>query len=276
MSPLFVTRSDGGPLRRASQALEQRGSEICASVARAVPFFTRQRVIVSTGSSRSGPLGELLSDDTHPLVLHLATDPGGSRAALALDRAAAAFLLDGVLGGPPGPLLELPGELTGPQRALLGRTLSRIAESISKVFAATSGFSLTRLPPVSGQPHGDAIFVALDLRLGDPTVAATMTLAVAREALLANAGPINSPDRPVDPRVATTLEAVELELVAELGRLKMSFGALCALRVGDILTLDTALSDAVSVRADSENLFEGRPTTSGDRIAICIEGRHSA
>jgi flagellar motor switch protein FliM len=72
------------------------------------------------------------------------------------------------------------------------------------------------------------------------------------------------------------IEEVELELVVELARIRMTLGHLSVLKAGDTIRLDVPVGAAVDVRADGHVVLRGQPTTNAGQIAIRIEGRHAS
>jgi flagellar motor switch protein FliM len=204
--------------------------------------------------------------------MHLATDPGGWRAALVIDANATSFLMEGALGGDGSSLPELSSKgLSGAQAAIIGRVADRIATAFSSVLVESTRFGFTKLPSTTEGPPGGALLASLGLGLGEHSEYGTLTLLLAKEALLGTAAAPAAREAPVDPRVIGTLVGVELELVVELGRLSMTLGALSALRAGDTLLLDVPVDGTVAVRVGDQNLLTGRPTTSGSRLAVRVE-----
>jgi len=270
---------DNRPARRAACAFDAHAHDLGAALRRAVPFLVRRGVEVAAGPALpSATLPSALAELSNPAyVLHLATDPGGFRAALALDAIANAFLIDGALGGDgtKPPTLDEKG-LTSPQSALVGRIAHRIAETFSAALSGTAGFGFTKLPPSAGGPPPDMSFASLKITLGAEGQSGTMALLVAREALLAGTQPAAPRTPTFDPRIIATMQDVEIDLVVELGRVTMSLGAITALRVGDMLRLDVPLDGTVAIRCGEQPLLAGIPTTSGSRLAVRIAARHGA
>lgn len=278
-SSLVDAGSDNRPARRAACAFDAHAHDLGAALRRAVPFLVRRGVEVAAGPAQpSVTLASALADLASPsYVLHLATDPGGFRAALAIDATANAFLIDGALGGDgtKPPTLDEKG-LTGPQSALVGRIAHRIAETFSAALGGAAGFGFTKLPATAGGPSPDMSFASLQITLGAEGQSGKMILLVAREALLAGTQPTAPRTPAFDPRILATMQEVEIDLVVELGRVTMSLGAITALRVGDMLRLDVPLDGTVAVRCGEQPLLSGIPTTSGSRLAVRIAARHGA
>src|SRR4029077_2398658 len=101
---------------------------------------------------------------------------------------------------------------------------------------------------------------------------------VPKEALLAGGEDTQDPSASrVDPRVARVVEHVELNLVAELARMRVTLRQLSNLRVGDTIRLEVPVGAAINVRADGCVVLRGHPTTSAGQIAIRVAAaRHGS
>jgi flagellar motor switch/type III secretory pathway protein FliN len=76
-----------------------------------------------------------------------------------------------------------------------------------------------------------------------------------------------------DPRMTEAMKDVSIEIVAELGRLKVGLRNLLAWRVGQVLRLSTAVDDPVVLRVARVTKFAGRPVISRGQLAVEIRGR---
>jgi flagellar motor switch protein FliM len=76
-----------------------------------------------------------------------------------------------------------------------------------------------------------------------------------------------------DPKMAEAVKDVPIEVVAELGRLKIGLRNLLAWRVGQVIRLTTAIDDPVMLRIGGVTKFAGRPVISRGQLAIEIRGR---
>ncbi len=275
-SSLVDAGADARPARRAAAALDVHAHDLGAALRRAVPFFVRRGIQVAAGPGTAASLSAVVAELAPPsYTLHLATDPGGFRSAIVIDATANAFLLDGALGGDGTKPPELdPKGLSGPQSALVGRIAQRVAETFSTALNSSAGFGFTRLPPSAGGPPAETQFAALKLALGDEGARGTLMLLVSKEALHAGTAAPAARALPFDPRIVATMQEVEIDLVVELGRIRMSLGDISQLRVGDMLKLDVPLDGTVVVRSSGQPLLQAFPTTSGSRLAVRIAGRH--
>lgn len=278
MMPLAT--SDSGPFRRAVAVADRQGSALAAALRRSIPFLTRRGVGVVAESARAVTMPQLLAELPAPwYVAQLVTDPGGQRAALALAGPAVAYLLEGMLGGDGAQPPELPAEgLSGPQQALLSRVADSILHGLSNALGSGLGLRLARLPDHAGGAPIDSPMVALPLAIGEPEAGRRVLVAIAKDALLASNAATATASRKeaVDARVAATLSDVQLELCAELGRVRMTLGELTSLKVGDTLRLSVPVEGIVQVRANGLPLLDGKPTTAGSQLAIKIVARHDA
>ena len=64
---------------------------------------------------------------------------------------------------------------------------------------------------------------------------------------------------------------VELDVVAELGKVRLPLEAIAQLAVGDVIRLSLPLDERARICAGGATLFHGRPTASGHVVAVAIE-----
>jgi flagellar motor switch protein FliM len=303
---LISVTSEGGSAV-AEETMQRAAASIASGVRRAVPFLGRRRataVAIAPATVRANTFGKDLVDPFY--VCSLAAEPGGSRAMLALDAQAIAFLLEGMLGGDGSdtPKLAKKG-LSGPQRAFIDRIVGNIVTSVSSSLGKALGLTLTKLPQLMNERPADGVVVKLPIQFHDTapkvveskkefsldefdmpsmrgasssqngpeeaTVFGTMFLAISKTALIAaRAANLAHRVQQVDPRLAASLRQVEVNVVAELGRVRLTLGGLSALRVGDTLRLDVPVDGDVEVRVEDQPLFRGQPTTHGSQLAIQV------
>lgn len=268
-SGLFGASED--PLDVALGELSARGGPLGAALKRAIPFLFRDGVAVAADPAVSVDRASFEAELAAPRhVVTLCTEPTGF-AALLLDAPAVAFLLDGALGGNGAnpPALAAEG-ITGPQKALLGRILGTVVPAFSAPLEAAMGLRLRR-PAAGDDLDAPATVAALRFRLGEDGVGGSIALTLASGALLACAAPgKKSAPGGFDPVLAAALGNCELELVAELGRVKLTLHQLAGLHVGDVLDLPTPVGSAIPVRVDDRVLFRGHPITSGSHVAVRV------
>lgn len=260
---------DEDPKERATAELDVRSATLAAALRRAVPFLFRGGHPVTADAAEATTLAALEEELGTPRhVLPLRIEPDGVAAALLCDAAAVAFLLDGALGGDgSSPPTLTPEGLTGPQRALLQRVIAGIVPGFSATLEAGLGLTLRRPTPPDEPLPKDV--TALRFRLGEGGVGGCVALALGRQAMLAAASPARRSSAS-DPILTAALGAVEIEIVVELGRLRLTLGEVASLRVGDVLGLPTPVGSAVNVRTDGRMLFRGHPTTSGTHVAVRV------
>ncbi len=140
------------------------------------------------------------------------------------------------------------------------------------------------IPRAFGGALGSRLGLTIEVTAGaTPTrvgVGVLLTFALAGGGVLALALPIAvlgdaqaAADAAVDGRIAAALVDVEVDVVAELGKVRLPLSALSALAVGDIVHLSLPLDERARVCAGGAVLFRGRPTASGGTIGIAIEGQ---
>lgn len=272
---LLKSAVEGQRLRGAASALHDVGPPLAAAIRRALPFLARRGTTVLPIATATVALDEAMADLPSPRYrMSLVTAPDAGSGAVVLDAAAISLLLDGVLGGDgkhPAPLD--PSGLSTPQIALLQRTLAGVVDTLAATLKLRLGLAIAPAPSAVGRsaPSDEGTPATLTFQLGENPEDGKLVLALPSDALLQHADRKGAPPGE-DPRVARTLQEVDLELVAELGRLKVSLQRLASLRVGDVLRLDVAVDSAVSVRADGRPILAGRPTSSSGRIAVKITG----
>jgi flagellar motor switch protein FliM len=262
---------EGGRVRRAAGALEQASPQLASALRRAMPFLVRHGGQVALCFARAIPIGELLADLPRPVhATHLVVAPGAARGAIVLDAGAIAMILDGVLGGDGSALPELDGAgLSPPQVALVARVLDGVVRSVSEVLQRRFGISLEASAPDGDDASSEAAPVACSFELGAGTQIGRVVLLVPKEALLGSIeDQRDQSTNGIDPRVAGVVEQVELDLVAELTRMKLTLRQLTNLRVGDTIRLDVPVGGTINVRADGHPVLRGHPTTSAGQIAI--------
>lgn len=302
---LISVTSEGGSAL-AEEAMRRAAPSLAAGVRRGVPFLGRRRATATAGEPstvRGSEFGRELEEPSY--ICPLAVEPGGSRAMLALDANAIAFMLEGMLGGDGTDTPKLPKKgLSAPQRAFIDRILGSIVLGLSGALAKSIGLSLTKLPQLVNERSADGVLVQLPIDFRDvapktetkkeftlddfdaPSLRGganstpgespagsfgTILLAVSKSALnAARAATQSKKIERVDWRIAATMREVRVNVVAELGRLKLKLGDLAKLRVGDTLRLDVQVNGEIDVRVENQALFKGRPTTLGSQLAIEI------
>jgi flagellar motor switch protein FliM len=264
---------EGERVRKAARILERESPRLAAALRRAVPFLSRRRVPIALAYTRATPIAELLESVPRPIhVVHLVTSPGSARGALLLDAGAIAMFLDGVLGGNGQtlPVLNATG-LTTPQAALASGLAVGIVRAFSDSLGASIGLRLESRPADVDEATAQSAPIACVLEFGVDERIGRVVLLLPKEVLLASAAEADPPaNQAVDARITAVLENVEIDLVAELGRVSMRVSDLTAIKVGDMLRLDVPVNGMVSVRANDHVLYRGRPTTNGGQISVKI------
>lgn len=259
-----------GPLKRAMSQFDRQASAMAGAIRRSVPFLVRCGVAVTPDPA--APSGSATLEQEMPaptFVVHLATDPGHVRGQLIFGAEAVSYLLDGLLGGDgAAPPVLSPEGLTGPQRVLLSRIADGVLEALAATCEAVAGFRLVKVA-VAMDEIDDGALVAVSFRLGVDGQSGRIVLALGKDALLGGSTP-KPRGLGVNPRIAAALGAVEIELVAELGQVRMKIGDLAALRVGHVLATTVPIGGTIRLRTGNRHLYRGYPTTSGGQVAIRI------
>lgn len=277
LKSLFGDAAKAGGQHRILAILDERSGDIAAALRRGVPFLMRRGINLDPGLATLVKAPALLTETATPWFhIPLATDPGGSRAMLVLDVGTISYFLDAALGGdandddPP-----MTRELTGAQRAAIGRLADPMVKLLSEVFLSL-GVRFRRLPNATGIPT-DGEFAVLAFKVGGRDDRKIL-VAVSRDALASAGTPVLAGSRrgESESRVPAILANVEVELVAELGRVERRLASIDALRVGHVIRLDTPVQSPVTVRIQGKPIFRGRPTTSGTQLAVSVTERFDA
>jgi flagellar motor switch protein FliM len=268
---------EGERVRRAASALERVAPLLASALKRAMPFLASRGASVALSFARAMPIGDLVQDLARPIhATHLVVTPGGSHGAIILDGGAIAIVLDGVLGGDGSalPPLDAAG-LTSPQIALLARVNDSVVRAFSEVLSKKLGLTIQSETPDADAAIAEGAPVACCLEFGSGEHVGKVVLLLAKEALLGDSEAKEKTERAAhDPRVAAVVGGVELEVVAELARVRMTLGRVSSLKAGDTIRLDVPVGGAVNVRVDGRPLLRGHPTTSAGQMAIRVAAGH--
>ncbi|HSO36314.1 MAG TPA: FliM/FliN family flagellar motor switch protein [Labilithrix sp.] len=267
MSGLARLGITGERSRRAQDNLGRASADLVLALRRVLPFLTRKRVAVVAAPPRTALFAELAEAVPNlTFTMPFVAGPNRAPGVLAIDATGIARILDGVLGGGDGdPSAPAPTTLSSAQIALAGR----VSEGILRAFAEAVRSRLGLVIEASG---GTAVTDAgagavLSLALAGGGVVA---LAIPLSALGEGLGAVESSDG----RMAAVVVEIELEVVVELGKVRLPLSALASLAVGDIVQLSLPLDEQARVCAGGAVLFRGRPTATGVTIGIAIE-RHA-
>jgi flagellar motor switch protein FliM len=269
---LLTLGSAGEHGQRARAQIEALGPRFSVAIRRALPFLGRKGgsvTLVATEVCRTTKLYE--SVERPVFAQSFVTLPSDDQGAVVLDRGAVGIVLDGTLGGDgtePPPLLP---NLSPAQTALVGRSMQGILSALSEVTTAAFGMRLAAVGATlrDAEVETAPLVSTFEMRCGEAI--GRLLLAVPRHASF-DSSQVQAADEAPDGSVKSTMDDVEIELVAELGRMPMSLARLIALAVGDTLPLNVPVGDNVRVRAGERLLFLGVPTTSAGRIAIRVVG----
>ncbi len=279
-NPLLRSALGGARMEKASGSFSKEAPRLLVALRRAVPFLSRRRVPIRIASVRPCSLTDLIAGLPRPAFVQSLSVRGagtGGRGAIVLDANASALFLDGVLGGDGSGLPELPpAGLTAPQSALIAGITSNIVRTFAEALEVAFAVQVTPARDDSSDDlSAERASIACVIEIGEPTGPAGETpcaqviVSLPKEVLgtPADADPAVLKS---DARVAQVLETVELDVVAELGRVRLRVGDFVRLAVGDTLKLDVPVNADVTVRAESREIFRGRPTTSAGQIALAI------
>lgn len=259
----------GGRGRAACARVAELSSDLATALRRGVPFLARRRVAVTAELPRCVSFADLALDMTivhaSAFVVRSSRTTGASlRGLILIDEAALARILDGVLGGEGVSTLGS-ASLTSAQNALASRVSSAMLRSFGDVLATR--LKLTVEPTAAKEIQaGSAVLVTLALEGGGRILVALPLSAVGADE------PATESEH-VDSGIAAAMTEVEIDIIAELGKVRLPLQTIAGLQVGDVVRLSLPLDERARVCAGGAVLFHGRPTASGEVVAVALERR---
>jgi flagellar motor switch protein FliM len=284
-------------LKGAMYAMSHVAQRFARGARKTLPFLVKRRArlvpepvcIVDLGAERvveRGPVFEIL----------LEADEGPAWACLTLGPEALSVMLEGALGGSEKNASSgIGADLTLAQAALVGKLARRLAEDFAEAVKSEVGIALraTSARSIPAGDERDAAFAdglraecAFEGIVGDARIAIAMGAgggasappqprAPGAEALeSASKEQGDEGEESSDPRMAEAMQEVPVEVVAELGRVRLGLRRVLSLEVGQVLRLATAVDDPVIVRVAGVEKFRGAPVISRGQLSVEIRGRH--
>lgn len=269
-------------LKGAMYAMSHVAQRFARGARKTLPFLVKRRArlvpepvcIVDLGAERvveRGPVFEIL----------LEAEDGPAWACLTLGPEALSVMLEGALGGSEKNASSgIGADLTLAQAALVGKLARRLAQDFADAVKGEVGISLrtTSARSIPAGDERDAAFAdglraecAFEGISGDARIA----IAMGAEALESAANDQDGEEEETnDPRMAEAIAEVPVEVVAELGRVRLGLRRVLSLEVGQVLRLATAVDDPVIVRVAGIEKFRGAPVISRGQLSVEIRGRH--
>jgi flagellar motor switch protein FliM len=253
----------GGRGRVACAKAVVAGPELIVALKRALPFLARKRLPIKLDTARCVSFADLAADDQIVYTSAFSEKTTNARGLVFFDEAALARVLDGALGG--GDATKLPSlKLTSAQNALALRVTASVMKAFAEALAGKLGLSVE---PSSNKEIDAGVAVVLGLCIdgeGGGVISVALPLACIR---------VDEPSEPpkVDDGIAAAMLEVDVDIVAELGKVRLSLDAIARLQVGDVVRLSLPLDERARVSAGGAVLFHGRPTASGDVVAVALE-----
>lgn len=268
-------------LKGAMYAMSHVAQRFTRSARKTLPFLVKRRArlvpepvcIVDLGAERvveRGPVFEIVME----------AEEGPAWACLTLGPEALGVMLEGALGGSEKNASSgIGADLTLAQAALVSKLARRLAEDFAEAVKSEVGIVL-RATSARSIPAGDERDAAFADGLrsectfegmpGD----ARISIAMGAEALESAAKGEEEPPLANDPRMSEAIIEVPVEVVAELGRVRLGLRRVLSLEVGQVLRLATAVDDPVIVRIAGVEKFRGAPVISRGQVSVEIRGRH--
>jgi len=269
----------GGRGRAACVRVAEFAGELATAIRRAVPFLSRKRIAITAEEPYCVSFADLAADETivhsSPFSIATTTAPN-ARGLVLIEELALSRLLDGVLGGDgavPAMASESPTkQLTSAQMALASRVSATMLRAFADVLNAHLKVVVTPTAAKEIEP-GAAVMIALALDGGGRIlIALPMSVIPAAQAEAAQDDEKAAPAKPkIDPNIAFAMNEVELDIVVELGKVRLPLRMIADLKVGDVVRLGLPLDERARVSAGGAELFQGRPTASGDVVAVMLE-----
>jgi flagellar motor switch protein FliM len=268
-------------LRAALQMMAQIAARFARSARRTLPFMVRQKTrLMPQGVSITSPTeGDSPAFTGPSFEVLLESDDVPAWASLTINTSALRLILEGSLGArsPGSGLLGI--ELTLAQRALVARVARSLADDLANAVREDVGIRLSIVSShgrtsdeISDLPDSDGLRV--DCIFEDIAEEPRITVAVAVSAL-ESASKRDDDEQPMtgDPRMHEAIKDVPVEVIAELGRIKVGLRELLTWRPGQVLRLSTAVDDPILLRVSGMTKFAGRPVISRGQLSIEIKGR---
>jgi flagellar motor switch/type III secretory pathway protein FliN len=259
---------DSPKAREAGDILWAERTRVEAAIRRAMPTLARVKNGVRVQQPTPALLADVLDAVCGPHYASPLVVGGTGHGAFVLDGRAVALGIQSVLAGGKGepPVLD-PAGLSPAQRALASRLAGGLLAACREALASR-GLAIEPRPG-DEMPRGPLVAVRVLLGEGETPGEVVLLVPIAEVAAVAR------PPRPESKADAPSIDLahVEIDVVVELGKAKLTLSHIGNLAVGDLVRVPLPLDAAARVRVGDKVLFRGRPTTSGHQIAIAIE-RH--
>lgn len=253
----------GGRGRAACARAAEAGNELAVALKRAMPFLARKRLAVTAEPAKCLSFADIAADNALVYTAAFNEKTSHTRGLILFDEAGLARVLDGVLGG--GDATTLPSlKLTSAQTALANRVSAGLLRAVADALAARLGLSI-EASAAKDIDAGVAVIVPLTIQ-GGGTISVALPLACIKVEAVDE---VAASDENAD--IAAAMSDVELDIVAELGKVRLSLAAISKMQVGDIVRLPLRLDERARVSAGGAVLFHGRPTASGEVVAVALE-----
>jgi flagellar motor switch protein FliM len=188
-------------------------------------------------------------------------------------------LIDRMLGGKGEPIGEL-RELTAIERTVAGRVTKEMLQDLEHSWKSVGKIRMDLAGFANG---GDLIkaygantsTIVVELRIESDNCQGTIRMGypypmfepLLREAVREEA---TAGGKQPDSTMAQLIQVVPLEISARLHRSMVRMGELANLQAGDVLVLDSDVDEEVEILAQGKKVFEGRPGTNRNKLAIKI------
>lgn len=269
-------------LKGAMYAMSHVAQRFARGARKTLPFLVKRRArlvpepvcIVDLGAERvveRGPVFEIM----------LEAEDSPAWACLTIGPEALSVMLEGALGGSEkNQSSGIGADLTLAQAALVGKLARKLAEDFAEAVKGEVGIALraTSARSIPAGDERDASFadgLRAECAFEGISSEARIAIAMGAEALeSASKEQGEETEDSNDPRMAEAITEVPVEVVAELGRVRLGLRRVLSLEVGQVLRLATAVDDPVIVRVGGVEKFRGAPVISRGQLSVEIRGRH--
>lgn len=255
----------GGRGRAACARATEAGPELATALKRAMPFLARKRLAVAPGTPRCLSFADIAADDALVYTAAFNEKTSNTRGLILFDEAGLARVLDGVLGGGDATTLPSP-KLTSAQTALANRVAVGLVRAVGEALSGRLGLAI-EASANKDIDAGVAVVVPLTIE-GGGTISVALPLPCIKVDPAAEEAEAKIEE---NPDIAAAMADVELDVVAELGTVRLSLAAISKMQVGDVIRLPLRLDERARVAAGGAVLWSGRPTASGEVVAVALE-----
>jgi flagellar motor switch protein FliM len=261
--------------------IEYLHSSIAKRLGVALAGLIRDSVNVEVVEVKEISYDELLADVPTPgATFSFEVQPLGGLGIVDIDMLLAFSLVDRLFGGTGDPLPE-ERELTGIEQSVVKKVAGKVLAEVKFAWSSVGEIEfgepkyVPSLEFVSSPSFNESMVCArFDIEKGELTASVSVTYPYMMfEPIIRMSGRTEDRSQAAGPNAATServRRVVPLELTATLPVSMIPFGELVNLDEGDVLVLDTRVSDEVYMSVGKRRLLTGRPGKSRGNLAVKV------